>query len=392
MKSKHEKILKIFGISLGILLSLILLIYIAVNIFIYYEFVDVSGLSFYKDDEIEIIKTSYERVYFIAEDGKGYVTGDNANSGSRTYRNAEFRKHKDLDMPSPILFWDGEIEALYPVGTSAHFITSDQTLYRWDQYDFEVKKIAESVVYVDSDVMKLKMDIEKTYFIDTDHDLWMIDHENEPIRILSDVKQVQGYYNRIWVIMNDGILYEVLQNEQGYTLSEPIFEDIVEFNVIETATRYKDKFVWDDEEALLNPLMHVLTKDGNLYAKGVYNSYNVLNEKYLQVHEIKEWKIIGENVSAYSVAPTGTMMKFQDGSCAYYGFNLQRTQYHEMIYQILPIENVKNVYASTFCVQVEDDNGVRYFWGNSNYNTILYEKEGHEDITSDEPLVLDYPF
>ena len=63
-----------------------------------------------------------------------------------------------------------------------------------------------------------------------------------------------------------------------------------------------------------------------------------------------------------------------------------------MIYQILPIENVKNVYASTFCVQVEDDNGVRYFWGDSNYNTILYEKEGHEDITSDEPLVLDYPF
>lgn len=391
-KYNKYKVGKILLIVLATLGALICLIPIALGIFLYIELVDVSGISFYKDAEIKQIQTEDEMAYFITEDGKGYVTSYNIYSTSRTYRNAEFYSHYALDIPSPVLFWDGEIEVLEPTGDGTYFITSDKTLYRWSSYYFEVEKIAESVIDIDFDFMKTTQKVQKVYFIDVDYNLWMIDHENAPVHILSDVRQVQGYHNRIWVVMNDGVLYEALENEQGYTLSEPIFEDVVTFDVVATAQRsHQGQVFFYDEESLLKPLMNVLTEDGTLYAKGAYNSCHIWNAEYLQVYEIDEWEIIGENVSDYSVARMGTVMAFRDGTCAYYGFNLQAAAFHEMLYQTLPITNVKNVYASKFCVQVEDENKTRYFWGDSNCNVLLYKKEGHDDITSDEPLIIDYP-
>ena len=387
MKSKHEKILKIFGISLGILLVLISIF----AIIIWYEFFDITGLEFYDDTKIERIYHYDSNVYFITEDGKGYLAGNYASTNSRKYRNVESYQHDALNMPPPVLFWDGVIKEFYPYDRqTALFITEEHTLYKLA--DIDVIKLADSVLYAEHTYQSVNNDM--IYYIDTENRLWLIKEEQVPIYIISDVKQIEAYQDSAWVITNDGDLCKVISSDEGYFLSEAIFQNAVDFDIIDTSMRYENEIGFYHEEGLEHQLWNVLTEDGKLYAKGAYNLLGtpyLLSESIPSPITIDQWTVIGENVEQISVAQMGTVMKFQNGGCAYYGFDTHFSAKSKFEYKELPIDDAVFVYASELCVQVEDSQGKHYFWGDETTAMIGYFGVRSDILSNNEPLIFDYP-
>lgn len=385
---KHRK-----GIRNKVLLITAVVVFI-IAIFgfsIWYEFFDITGLVFYEDEKIERIYHYDSNVYFITEDGKGYIAGNYANTSSRKYRNVESYQHDDLDMPPPVLFLNGTIRAFYPYASQkALFITEENVLYKLS--DLEVTKLADSVLYAEHAYQSVNIDI--IYYVDTENRLWQIKEDQLPIYMISNVKQVEAYQNSVWVTTDEGDLCEVILNADGYALSETIFQNVVDFDILDTSTRYENGFVSHHEEGLKNPLWNVLTEDGKLYAKGVYNllgTVYLLSESIPTPFMIEEWTVIGENVEQFSAAEMGTVMRFRDGGCAYYGFDTYCSERSKLEYKKLPIDDVAFVYASELCVQVEDSQGKHYFWG-YDYNAMIEYLWKRTDILSNnKPLIFDYP-
>ena len=74
----------------------------------------------------------------------------------------------------------------------------------------------------------------------------------------------------------------------------------------------------------------------------------------------------------------GTVIRYSDGSCAYYGFELRVLAESEFGYIKLPITNSKCVYASKLSVCIKDEDGNYWFWGYFPYNLVI---RYYDDVT-----------
>ena len=372
------------------LISLIILI---AAIFVWYNFFDISPLDLYKNQTIHQIYVYSDCVYLVDDDGKGYISGGfNGDLSSmksdknvyRAYLNTENRLNKKTNLPSPILFFDGQIKKIFPYSSKkALFITEQNELY--SVYGLTTEKIADEIVFAEYDTTKSVV-----YAIDENAELSLIKDGNKT-PILSGVKSAVTYNGRLFVLLVDGNLYEVVENNGAYEISDPIFQNVKDFDVVDTSARYYDKWVSDDAEALENPLFNVLTNDGVLYAKGYYNITEcgtVGFAPYPAPVFLSDWTIIGNNVDSFSCSAMGTIMKFKDKTCSYYGYDtvLSRDPYFGSI--TLDIDNVENVIADKLSVCVIDSSGKCYIWGDDLLCQFLKAKDENINIFTDSPLVV----
>lgn len=348
-----------------------------------YTFYDISTLVFYENEKILSLYPFGSKVYLVTENGNGYMSGDNSNSKSFKYRGAEDKYHSALGITSPARFFDGEITRIFPYcKTGALFITSDNQLYKVS--DFEAQKIADSAVFATAS------DMDTVYIIDTNNDLFVI-KDNEKKFLYKNVVTVQAYRDRIFAVLDNGDFCELLMSDQGaYTPSDPIFKNAKSVSVVDTSLRYKDKFIYDDEDAISNPLITVLTTDGKLYVKGAYNliscGYYKLSADMPEPAYISDWKLIGENVTCFSSSAMGTVMKFDDNTSTYYGFDSFVDSSAEFGYKDFEVSDVESVYSGDLCVYIRTQDGTHYIWGSS-YNELL-QKENNCNIFTGNPKII----
>lgn len=372
------------------LISLIILI---AAIFVWYNFFDISPLDLYKNQTIHQIYVYSDCIYLVDEDGKGYVSGGfNADLSSmksdknvyRGYLNTENRLNKKTNLPYPILFFDGQIKQMFPYSSmKSLFITEQNELYSVDC--LTVKKIANEVVFAEYDITKSVV-----YVIDENATISLINGGNKT-GIASGVKSVVTYNGRAFVLLVDGNLCEIIEKDGVSEISAPIFQNVKDFDVVNTSARYYDKWVFDDAEALENPLFNVLTNDGKLYAKGYYNITEcgtVGFAPYPAPVLLSDWTIIGTDVDTFSCSAMGTIMKFKDKTCSYYGYDtvLSRDPYFGSI--TLDIDNVEKVIIDKLSVCVIDSSGNCYIWGDDFLCAFLKSKDEHINIFADSPLVV----
>lgn len=378
MLSSAKKLLLILGV-------LLLICGLFVAVFIWYEFFDVTGLTLYSDEPISDIIPYKGRVYFITEDGYGYVAGD-YNSNSRLYRNSEFHPNEKLGIPSPVKFSDEKIKLLLPFTKGALFITENNELYKLKDISSEI--VCNNIVYADKAA-------ESIYAIDIVGDLYSIDEQNQKTFLSSNIKQVKAYRNRIFVLLEDGSLCELTKSENSdCVISDPIFEGVKEFDVLDTSVRFDgEKFIYDDQEAINTPLFNVLTNENELYIKGFYNLLccTRLASAFPSPAQFEDWTLISEDVSEFAMAPMGTVFKQNDSSCAYYGFDtdMRGGTVFEVGYKNLLRDGCVGVKTSNdICIYVKAENNKYYMWGD--WSTLLFDQHSsNHHIFSGEPFVLE---
>ncbi len=384
------KAIKIGLISFAVLMSLIIL---SVAVFIWYNFFDISPLDLYKNQPIDQMYICSDCIYLVDEDGKGYTSGgfkgdlSSMKSDKNVYRgylNTENRFNKKTNLPFPILFFDGQIKQMFPYSSmKALFITEQNELYSVDC--LTVKKIADGVVFAEYDTTKSVV-----YVIDENAVLSLIDDGNKT-GIVSGVKSVVTYNGRVFVLLVDGNLCEIIEKDGANEISAPIFQNVKDFDVVDTSARYYDKWVSDDAEALENPLFNVLTNDGKLYAKGYYNITEcgtVGFAPYPAPVLLGDWTIIGTDVDSFSCSAMGTIMKFKDKTCAYYGYDTALSHEPHFGAKSLDVDDVENVIVDKLSVCVIDSDGNCYIWGDDLLCVFLKTKDRNINIFTDSPLVV----
>lgn len=363
---------------------MLLILAIAVSVLIWYSVFDISGITFYNDEPISQIVPYEDRIYIITQNGNGYMAG-NYNSSSRKYRNSESYHNKKIGIPSPVMFFNGSISEILPYDSNGTlFLSNDNELY--DLYDFDVTKIADNVI--DADV---KGTTEKRYYIvDSKLNLYETNEMGASRFISAEITQVRVYRDKIFALFTNGNLCEL---DASLTSDNPIvstiYENVKTFDICDTSMRYIDgNYVFDDEDAIAAPLLNVLTQKGELYAKGAYSllpctrSISVHPEPYF----MENWSLIGENVSEFSLASMGTIIKFNDNTCAYFGFdsNTSKNSNYSFGYKEILLNNVTDVYATSLHVCVKTKEGF-YIWG----RYLIYDKAGDtHDIFSGEPILI----
>ena len=83
----------------------------------------------------------------------------------------------------------------------------------------------------------------------------------------------------------------------------------------------------------------------------------------------------------------GTIMKLNDDTCAYYGFDTNVDANSIFKYQILSIYNVEYVSAGALSVCIKDKEGIYYFYGDNSLNPVLEKHKNEHGIFSDNPLI-----
>ena len=168
-----------------------------------------------------------------------------------------------------------------------------------------------------------------------------------------------------------------------------MFESVIDFEVLDTSTRYGETgFVFDDEYAIKTPLFNVLTKNGDLYAKGAYNMLCCVHGSGENAHpfELKEWTLISENVNSFDLAPMGTVYIKNDTSCEYYGFDT-KIGAKEVDYKELVSEGAVSAYtAEDLLVIVKTTENKYYIWSDMG-DVFTKSREGY-NIFSGTPYVL----
>lgn len=347
--------------------------------YIWYHTFDVSGLVFYEDTPIKDIIVHFDKLYFVTEDGKGYVAGGYSTSEERKYRNAEFQSNESLGgAPSPVLFFDGIIDEIFTCeDKDILFIDNNNDLYKLNEIN--AVKIAEGIV----SAAKLKS-TDVVYAVDNLHNLFIV---GEKQILSSSVKSVKTCGDKIFVLCDNGDLCELING----TLALPIFSSVKNFEAVDTSSVIFDgeKFILDDEETSRNPLINVLTSEGELYAKG---SYNLIYKSYMknqnhQPHKLDDWSLIGQNVKDFSLAGMGTIMAFEDNTCAYYGFDTTYETNSTVEYRTFDINNVESVSATNCHISINTSDGF-YFLGNQ-FHMFFDKMSDKHHILTGTPYFLD---
>ena len=389
---------KIFKIIFVTALTLmVLLILIAAFIF-WYAFYDVSGLDLYKDEPISEIIPCGKRVYLITEDGHGYVMGGYDPDSSRMYLNSEFHKNEKLGIVvSPVRFTDEKIKQLFPYSDRVLFITDSNNLYL--AIDENSEYLCENIIYADHATWRAD---EIIYAVDTSNNLYSISKQRESVLLCNNVEIVKAYRDRVFVLCTNGDLCELQKtNSNEYILSEPLYKNVADFDVLDTSTRHDgEKLVYDDATAINTPLFNVLTENGELYVKGFYNLLccsRGLGESPEPV-EYKEWSLISENVSSFDLSYMGTVFVRKDTSCAYYGLVKVSQVYNSYEVVLEELFNDGAVSACTSkdnCIYVKTNENKYYMWGSWATISFVYYSEndallqGNYNIVSGQPFVLE---
>lgn len=379
-----------------IIIFIIIVLLVLITLFaslVWLFFYDIHGLMLYNNEAIREVCFNEDCFFFITDDGYGYVAGNYSESSSRKYRNLSRQVDSELEIPSPVRFFDDKVLSIMPneSGCSAFFITSKYELYKLT--DFAVTKIADNVKYVEQVAWTDSM--QSLFLIDASKALIYMDN-GEFSHIASDIKQVQVCGARAYALRDSGDLVELAKDDVGgWIIGEDILmSNVVCFDIYQTSKRYIDGKITETESSLDTPLINALTSDGVLYARGAYNilecGINLNWDTYPQPHILEDWTMIGAEVSDYSCAEMGTVILFKDGRCAYYGYN---TDYDsntipEFEYVELSVGDAVNVYCEQMFVCLIDYQGVAYIWGKNHGNVFThYDGEGY-DIFKDKPLTV----
>ena len=360
----------------------------AFGYYVWYSTFDVSGLVFYDGEDIKEIYPYNDQIYVVTDNG-AYVAGGYSATQNRRYRNSELYEDASLGIPSPVLFYQGKVTRVIPYGTlSALFINDKNELFAVEELE---------ITYLASDVVSADRYSRNgcVYAIDKNGRLLSVT-EGKTTVIYSGVKAVKTYRERVFVILENGDLCEMFVNPDGgsATLGLPLFENAREFDVVDTSLRYTGgKLVVDDETAIANPLFNVLDADGSLYVKGAYNllqcGHQTLNGEIAEqpIKAFDSWTLISENVEAFGLSVMGTVMKFTDGSCAYYGFEVSEVTNTEFAFAALPtVESALSIHATEglICASTETE---YYMWGG--YFNVIFDNLTEEHyIFSGTPYVL----
>lgn len=386
-----SKIWNIIKPILVILFVLLILFALFVIWFIWFGFYDITGLTLYNDEPIAEIIPCDDRLYFITEDGKGYITGGYDLGSTRTYLNSEFHRNEKLGISSPVKFTDEQIKQLFPFEYGALFITDNNDLYK--AIDERSEYIFDDAIYADYAILDSDSLI---YAINTSNELYSINGQRGKVFLCNDVKAVKACRDRIFVLRTNGDLCELIKTDsEEYEFSEPLFGNVVDFDVTDTSTRYDgEKFIYDDEKAINTPLFNVLTESGDLYVKGCYSLLKCMIS--ISAHpdpfEFDEWTLVSENVKSFDLAPMGTIFIRNDTSCAYYGFDTKTGSNinYKVDYKELIEEGAISAHtADDVCVYVKTSDNKYYIWGN--WSRLLFDQNPKNDhnIFTGEPFILE---
>ena len=384
-----NKMWNVLRIALITLLVLTIAFILFVVGFIWYKFYDITGLTLYNDEPISEIIPFDDRFYFITEDGEGYVAGGYAHSSSRIYLNSQSYENEKLGIPSPVKFSDEKIEKLYAYSDRALFITESKDLYR--AFDEKSEYICSDIIYADHATWRADTVI---YAIDTSNTLYSISEQGEKVFLCDNVKIVKAYRERIFVLRTNGVFCELIKTEAGsYEFSNPIFENVAAFDVMDTSTRFDGvKFIFDDEKAINTPLFNVLTENGDLYVKGVYNLLccTRASSEFPEPFELEEWTLISDNVNSFDLAPMGTIFIKNDTSCAYYGFDvdIRPDEGFEVKHRELFSEGAVSAYTADDVFVIVKTSENKYFIWSGMFNVFTRTSDEYDSL-DDAPFVLE---
>lgn len=342
-------------------ISILSILFFAVfGIFVWYHIFDVTGLDFYDGDKISKI-TSYDnkQFYMLTEDGKLYIFGGYDIAKNRKYINSELTEDERLGIPRPVLVSNKAVRSIIPYSAFyALFITEENELYEFD--DFTTSKISTDVISAFCD-----RTTNSVYIIDKDGNLSIV-KENEKTFLYSGIKDAKIYRDRLFAVLENGDFCEMHYDVSNdiVNIFEPVMTGVQSFSVLDTSLRYENgSFIYNNEDAISNPLFNILTIDGKLYVKGSYNILECSNTVTSEpVKTFDKWTLIFENVSDFSTTEIGTVVSFRDGGVAYYGFETVHNEDAAFEYKTLLSEEKAEVFSCKSLVIASTDKDIM-LWG-----------------------------
>lgn len=371
-------------------LGLLLLVVIVIRL--WYDFYDISGLKMYRDEPIRDIYVFGDAMLgnalIVTEDGRGYMTGNQGKSGSRTYRNTESHSNKYLHKAAVEVYdgKDGGIQSALPSSSDAMlFVTDRGVLYLVADFN-AVGRLGENIAYAAYDDTA-----DTVYIIDIDgkvHAMDVCDLHAPKSTPIWDGKAISlaAWNDRLFILTEEGHICKWMF--ENAVLSAPIFSDVREFSI--TDSHYYD----EQQEPIECALMTVCKKDGTLYMCGTLCEAPKFGTTVS--YTIEEPTLIGEDVRAFSTSRMGCVMLHSDSRITYFGLYTEEGQTTGEIDQItLPVQNAMTVDTADeayVCVKTADG---FYMWSEAE---IMFDKYYinsqhyfYHSIWSGEPFVMVTP-
>lgn len=358
----------------------------------WHEFINTGNLVFYKDEKIEKLVPGNERMYFITESG-GYVAGGYHFTDDTRYMNVQRHKHKELKIPTPVKFFEGEIKEITPYRwRSAFFVTNTNVLYKLN--DLEVTKISDSIAYA------YESNSSDVYMIDINHVLYKhTDAGNE--RLLENVKAFKTYnssayeHDQSFALTVNDELYKVKYDKETekYILDELLLSNVKSFDVKDISYEFRGSA---PEDAYNKPIINALTNNGELYVKGIYNSrycgYGGDSPNYYITYD--SWTLIGEKVSSFSLSEFGTGILFENEKCAYFGYEICGPSNELRTFNRIEfaVNNAYDVFVTSNNLSIFGKDGYCYFYGVSFDNIFMLEHFQENEEISKFPIFEGSPY
>jgi len=135
-------------------------------------------------------------------------------------------------------------------------------------------------------------------------------------------------------------------------------------------------------------LINVLLNDGSLYVKGCYNRWACPHyDPEDPIKYFETWTLIAEDVADYDTAVMGTIIKFNDGTAAYYGFDTIHYGKAEFSYKVLMSDKTSYIAATDNYVMLLRE-GKWYFWG-SRFSVHFDDTSKDYYVLSGKPYILE---
>ena len=387
MKKAKKIIIPIIAVVLSIAIlftTALALIVGGLGCAFWFFFFDTGSYERYNNEPIREMKASDEQVYFVTEEGDGYLFGGYRHSQNRQYSNNHLRAFNKMRAPYPLKFYDGNIQYIYP--SDVHdclFITDDGVLYLMS--DAEISEIAQGVSHASKTEYNSKI-----CYVTVDGALKIIDNDNHTTLIDSGVKDARVFLDDVYVLWETGDLDKYILSGNECIFSQRILDNVQEVEVESTNVFHPYGHV---------AIVNILQNNGNLYAIGTYGlqgqadsyRYSTPNQSY------DELTLIGENVTDFSLENSGTIMQLVDGSAKYLGFDTggytdKAAKFGEKDIGISNVKTACILERMVFCV---DSDNIMYIWGGmgccaNDYYTPMCSTDTGYDIFIDQPVTVDF--